>query len=500
MTRIICISLAVLALGGSELKVVAQNEPPARQRAARLGRGDGRGFERGLDAMYERIIRDLEMDEAQQAQLAEIRAGQRARWQAFMEQQWALRQAESEGDEAGAAQLREEMRAQREESMRRGGPVMEAIASINSILTESQQERFSALRSEMREEQTAHMKSRFDARYERLAESLQLDEEQRMVMEEVKAAQVERMEMMRERWIAVRDAYASGDEALADQLRQEMREAMREDGGPPDFMGEVMTALDPTLSDGQRALAADLIAEREARFGDSAMQGRAVMAGEPQTMESEPRELFASSEDAEPVDVAEAIGLDEQQTRAYAALARAHQEADAALMQQIVSLYGQLKTARGNDDTAMIATLEEEIAALEARRAQQNEAFTSEVEALLTADQKVAFAEYQSDLRASNELNEVSADLRTVLRAAMRLKLEREQKTQIREMAQSARKAYRTARETDRRNRDRERTAEKALADQYRDRIIAVLNDEQSEAYLKSLERMSARDRAGRRR
>src|SRR5690606_11327497 len=108
----------------------------------------------------------------------------------------------------GEAQLREEMRAQREESMRRGGPVMEAIASINSILTESQQERFSALRSEMREEQTAHMKSRFDARYERLAESLQLDEEQRMVMEEVKAAQVERMEMMRERWIAVRDAYA----------------------------------------------------------------------------------------------------------------------------------------------------------------------------------------------------------------------------------------------------------------------------------------------------
>ena len=80
---------ALAALLALPLSLNAQDEPDSRRgdrsgefrRGERRGASEGRrgGFRRGMDAMYERIAKELQLDEAQQAEFDEIRAAQRER-------------------------------------------------------------------------------------------------------------------------------------------------------------------------------------------------------------------------------------------------------------------------------------------------------------------------------------------------------------------------------------------------------------------------------------
>lgn len=488
------LSLILAAVLAMPAALLAQNDDGGRNSEVRPRDGEGRrggrrGFQRGIDAMYERITKDLALDEAQQAELEEIRAGQRERWEAFRQKRDAIRKAEADGDETTAQQLRDEMSAARDEGMRRGGPFAEVIESINGILTPEQQQQFVALQTQMRTEREAQMRDRFNERYDRMAEELQLDEDQRAVLEDVKASQVERMEAMRDRWQQVREAYDSGNEELGDQLRDAMREEMRGSGGPRGFMDEAMTELDPVLTEDQRALAADMRERREERWQNRGQRRRAQLEGEP-----------AADGDAETQDdLTTALNLDANQKAAYAELMNANKQQTAELDAEIASVNGQIKLAQEAGNASQVEKLSQQLNGLTALREAQNEQFHDQVDSLLNAEQKIAYAEIRADAQVADDLKEISADLRTVLRAAMRLKLDRAQKTQIRDMAKEARTLYRTARETDRKNRDRDRSAEKALADQMKNRIVVLLNEEQLDKYIESLERMAPKRKSGRR-
>ncbi len=500
----------------------AQDEPRERpaqdERRGGLGQGEGRrgdgqrrqgrrGRGPDMEQFYDRVTQELALDEQQQAQIEEIRAAQRERMEAFRERRSAIRQAEQDGDEQLAQQLRDEMRSEFEQNVgRRRGFMEETVQSIDAILTEDQRAQFTTMRENMRTERETQMRERFEQRYDRLAEELQLDDDQRQVLEDVKAGQMERMEAFRDRWQAVREAYDDGDDALGDELREELVSEMREGGGPRQFVNEVYEELDPVLTDEQREIAAELRAEREDRRRNRGDRRReaAAEAGQPDAANPKPTspeaQIMEQLNGDRPAmtagreeDLASTLDMTDEQQAGYAALQAARQLESKQLADTITQVEAKLAAANAEGDEAKIEALSRQLADLETLAETQENAFHQSVNNLLSDDQKAVYADYQADLQVANELKDIPADLRTVLRAAMRLKLDRTQKGQVRDMMKEARKDLRAARATDKKNRDRERTAEKALAGRYKTRIRNLLTTEQSLKYTEHLDKMTPR-------
>lgn len=443
-------------------------------------RGPGRGFD--MDGFYNRITEELGLDEDQVAQLNEIRAAQNERMEQFRQRRQAIRQAEEAGDTDEAERLREEMRGEFERNVGRRGFMQESIESIESILNEDQKAQFSEMRENMRSEREERMREGFERRYEQIAEDLDLDDEQRAVLQDIKVAQIEQMEQFRARWEAVREAYESGDEARGDELREALVAEMRESGGPRQFMNQVWDELDPVLTDEQRTLAQDLRERRGRRGRDRRENG-----------DEESNSVSRDGADQGGDDLTQTLNMSDEQKADYAALVEAHKQLSKATANEMRSIRQRIEAAEAEGDTEGAAKLKEHLAQLDSQAKAQKEAFNEELAGMLTPAQQETLAEYRADQQVAEELNDIPADLRTVLRAAMRLKLERSQKQQIRDLTKEAKKDLRTARATDRKNRDRERTAEKALADQYKARIRSILTTEQSQKYTENLETMTPR-------
>ena len=454
-----------------------------------------------MDGFYDRVSEDLALDEDQKAQLDEIRAAQRQRMEAFRERRRAIRQAEEDGDQVLADQLREEMRSEFEQNVgRRRGFMEETIQSIDGILTEEQRSQFETLRQTMRQERETQMRERFESRYERIAEDLGLDDDQRQVLEEVKTAQIERMEEFRGRWEAVRQAYDEGNETLGDELREELVGEMRNSGGPRQFMNEVWEELDPVLTDDQRAIAQELREERGRRRGNrERRQAVADAANEPDAAPTDDaasmqgREVAAERSTGEADELQSTLELTDEQMAGFSALQKAHKQQSAAITAKMTELQAQIAAAEAEGDAETVERLTGELSEQQAKFAAQEESFYSQLDGMLNDDQKATLADYRAELQVDEDLKDIPADLRTVLRAAMRLKLDRTQKQQVREMTKQAKKELRKARELDKKNRDRGRTAEKALANQFKTRIRNLLTTEQSVKYTENLEKMTPR-------
>ncbi|MCA9256191.1 MAG: Spy/CpxP family protein refolding chaperone, partial [Phycisphaerales bacterium] len=352
----------------------------AERGGGRRGGGPGgRGFRgRGPDmnAFYERVTKELGLDEDQQAQLEEIRAAQRERMESFRQRWEAVREAEQSGDQARADQLREEMRSDFEQNMgRRRGFMEETVDSIDGILTDEQRTQFTTLRETMRNEREQEMQQRFEQRYDRIAEDLGLDDEQREVLNDIKATQMEQMREFRNRWDAVRQAYDDGDEALGDQLREEMVTEMRESGGPRQFMNRVWDELDPVLTDDQRALAQDLREERGRRRGNRDRrppseegENQAVVEGGMQPENgAEPTDGGNARTQKRAADggddLQESLELNEEQATNYAAIQKAHKAQTAEITTKITQLETQIATAEREGDDDAVERLTAELAA-----------------------------------------------------------------------------------------------------------------------------------------
>ncbi|MCB9854985.1 MAG: Spy/CpxP family protein refolding chaperone [Phycisphaerales bacterium] len=521
--RTIFTALFVAAMIAPVDRLAAQNPPrdPQSQdeggrrfnQDGQRGRGNGpRGFGRrgrgpDMDGFYDRVAQELALDEDQKAQLEEIRAAQRERMESFRQRREAIRQAEDDGDQARADQLREEMRSEFEQNVgRRRGFMEETIQSIDGILTEDQRTQFATLQQTMRTEREQQMRQRFESRYERIAEDLGLDDDQRQVLEDIKAAQIEQMEEFRGRWEAVREAYDNGNDALGDQLREELVGEMREGGGPRQFMNQVWDELDPVLTDDQRVLAQQMRDERGPGRGrggrnrpdanaetdsDTATEVVEQETGESRVMQDGGVVKEAPTEPGD--DLQSSLELTNEQLAGFSALQAQHKQKSAALTTKMTALQEQIAAAEKEGDTEAIERLNGELAAQQALFAAEEDNFYSQLDGMLNDDQKASLAEYRADQQVDEDLKDIPADLRTVLRAAMRLKLDRSQKEQVREMTKQAKTELRKARELDKKNRDRNRTAEMALANRFKTRIRNILTTEQSLKYTENLDRMTPR-------
>lgn len=478
----------------------AQNQTEQRDQPRQGGRGmfgGGRGFRGGppgfdINELYDRVAKDLQFDESQMAQLEEIKTEQRQRMENFRQRMDAIREAEESGDDTKAQQLRDEFRQEREQDSRGPGR-FDPLSAIEPILTDAQREQLPTVRETIRTEREEQMRKRFEDRYTQIAEDLQLDDSQRATLDQIKANQLQQMEDFRNRWREVRQAYDSGNSALGDQLREQMMTEMRENGGPQAFMNRVFDDLDPVLTDEQRERAAEM-REEGPGFGGGRQGGRGRAGEGSRQRDAE------EAENLSPEALPKSLGLTPDQQASFASMLSSHKQQTAGLQSQIDRVREQIAVASRGGDTSNLEQLNAQLVGLEGQLAQADEAFYDQVGSILTPDQQAQLADLRAENQSARDLNGAPADLRAVIRAASRLKLDAVQKQQLRQIISGVKDDIRQARETDRRGRDRERTAEKALGASYKARIKSLLTAEQSEKYDTMIERLTPKTRRSSRR
>ncbi len=267
MRRLLIISLALAlpAMAQDDEQRDRGDRGDRQERVQRRDRGDrqergrgreGRGFggERrgGVDRMAQRLVESLDLDDQQREQFEEILAGQRERNEE-MGQIWReIREANQDGDEQRAAELREELRAQG--GQRRGNPMTGILDELKPILRDDQMEAFEQLRERM-----GNMGGQGRGRnrgVENLIERLDLTEEQQREWDGIKSEQRDqgrnRWEEIRPLMEEMREARESGDDERLAEIRAkfaEMRGGNR--GGGNDARLE---ALEKILDDDQKRM------------------------------------------------------------------------------------------------------------------------------------------------------------------------------------------------------------------------------------------------------
>lgn len=201
------------------------------------GGGPGRGWGPGawLGQMVERLDQELVFDEEQRAQVGLIVAAQEERMQTMRAQWQEVRDGMEAGDEARAAELREQLRAQG------GGPgrgMEEMFGQIEAVLREDQLVTFRQMQTRMQE-----MRERGREMWQtvrELPDAVGMTDEQRVAYDA----------LLRERWQAMRE-----------QMRQRWEQGA--DAGPwepPDWAAledEFYGQVAGMLNEGQQQLLSD---------------------------------------------------------------------------------------------------------------------------------------------------------------------------------------------------------------------------------------------------
>lgn len=236
MRRAIVVSFLI---GLSSVMAWAQEEGERRQERGERRAGEGqmerarrgdrrmgerRGRDRGgrADRMFARIADELELDEAQRAQLDEIAAEHRERMRETEEREQEIREAMRDTDDEHAAELRAELREIR-------GPetgMTEVLEKLEPILRDDQISRLWEMQD--RNDRRRDDRERYRRITQELPDELGLSEEQRDEFDALLRAQ---REQMRERWSEVRplmeemrQAREAGNQARVDELRQQLED------------------------------------------------------------------------------------------------------------------------------------------------------------------------------------------------------------------------------------------------------------------------------------
>jgi Spy/CpxP family protein refolding chaperone len=260
----IALSLAMPAIAQD-----AQDDSAGPQRRPE-GRGGGPG--RWANRMYDRLARDLNLDEQQRAQFDEIAAKQREQMRANFERMRAEREAgqQSGDDEAGQA-------PDQGGNGGRGGRRQFRMMPENQM-----NEFFDQIEPILHEDQIAKLDEARD-RAERRAENMRLPQELREqlnldpdqqarydeLLQGIREERRGRMEGMRPLVEELRAAEESGDEqriAAAQSKMDEMR------GDNDDFRAQFLAQVEPLLRDDQKQI---LDSYRDEPAGAAAAQGGA---------------------------------------------------------------------------------------------------------------------------------------------------------------------------------------------------------------------------------
>ncbi len=311
--------------------------------------------------------------------------------------------------------------------------------------------------------------------FQRMPDQLELDDEQRAQFEEIVAEYRERMgearqrgEGMREVFREMRAAREAGDDERVEELRAQLRERR---GGMGGFMEEFFGEVEGILREDQL--------ERLSQLRSRVMQG---MRRGRNPMESL-RELRSRLE------------LDEQQEEQYDELLEDLREQGGQRRQRMEELRPLMRELREAMEAGYSARAEDLVAQVWQQRPGRGEMledFFVELEKFLRDDQKETLARFREEMNERGERRDRGrVDVRAILSAARRLKLDQDQKKELNEIGQVALRAERELQ-----RRDREGRA--MIAAKVKREIIAVLDAEQAKQFEDYLSRRGRPERPGR--
>lgn len=299
--------------------------------------------------------------------------------------------------------------------------------------------------------------------YDRIASELELDEEQRARFDEITAGQRERMRGMGERWREMREAQEAGDEERVAQLRAQMGEGRGMDTG----LVEALDELEPILRDDQVAKLWEI-------------QDRL------QSRDAERSRFMAIRE------LPDELELDEQQRQEYEEILRSGRERMRGRFEEMRPLVEEMREAAEAGDEERVAELRRQMEEARPDSGSMFDGFYEELEKILNEEQIKRLAEFRQRVEGGGpDEKRGPADVRDILRAAKRLRLDGEQKEGIRDIEREAIGAFRKIG-----RRDKEGQA--GLAADVKADIIELLDAEQVEQFeeqLKRLGRGSRRER-----
>ncbi len=196
----------------------------------------------------------------------------------------------------------------------------------------------------------------------------------------------------------------------------------------------------------------------------------------------------------------EQLNLDDGQRLQFDEFSSAQHEKMRQGFEQQRSLRREMREAREAGDDARVEELRGQIDAMPRPDwgAGRNELLTY-VESILREDQKPLLSSFREQLEfEGGDDKDLPKDVRSVLRAAARVRLDRSQRDDLKKISREVKKSLKEARWADRRNRGGDREAEKALAAKIKGDIVKMMNEEQVAKFEKELKRTERRGRGDR--
>ncbi len=431
---------------------------------AEEGRGPRRG--RGPGRMLDNLPETLELDEAQLAQFDEITAEFRERRRVVRDLGRELRRAQRDGDDARAAELQQQLT---EAAFDPRELLKQTLDRVEPILNDDQISRFSEFRQEMEQRWERRQErggpggrgfpggpwGRGPGRMlDRFVEPLELDEQQRAELEEIMAEHRERMQDVRPLMREMREARRNGDTKKTEELRAQMFELGVD---PWESLQQALDEVEPILTD-----------EQFDRFSNMRMdfQDR-----------RERRETFRRFRDELP----DAVNMSEQQRQEFDELVRSGRGGWRQFADRMRDIQREMSEAREAGDEARIEELQAELDAMRPDPEGTQAELAKAVRGMLTEDQLPLFDAYYESM--GTDQAGLPDDVRSLVRAAARSRLDRAQRKEWRVIMRDAVKSLRGI---DHKDED----ARTKLAAETRKKIEAMLKPDQTERFEKELDRL----------
>lgn len=295
-----------------------------------------------------------------------------------------------------------------------------------------------------------------------MMDDLELDDAQRAKVEEIMGAQRQRMEAWGEKRMQLREAMDAGDEATAERLRKEMEAA---GGDMRNMMRQAADEIEPILNDDQFARFTEMRERMEQRQGQMERARRIA------------REL------------PDALNLDDTQREQFEQMLEQRRSEMRERFGGMQPMWEQMREAREAGDKEKVAELRAQMEQMQPDMNALETGFFQQVEGLLRDDQKQALTQFRAQLGGGGDsLADDSAapeDLRQLMRALKRVRLNRSQKDEVRKIE---REAQQSLRELDRKD-DEGRAAVAAAAHQKINALLEPAQVQQLEDQLARLNR-----------
>lgn len=299
--------------------------------------------------------------------------------------------------------------------------------------------------------------------FNRIAEDLQLDEQQRAQYEEIMGPMREQMKTMGERWRQVRDLEDSGEADKAAEMRRALMTEMQ--GNQGQMMQSAMDQLETILRPEQVEKFDDM-RDRFERDRDS-------------------RENFRKIQE-----LPDKLGLTPEQKEKWDAMAQTGREEFGQKWQAMGPMFEAMRAAREAGDTEKAAELQKQI---DAQRPDMNAAmsdFLGKVGEILTPEQQATLSAFRDENNlmpqpAAGEAHVGLVDPRDLIKFAKRLRLNDSQKEQFRQIEEDTMAAYRDAR--------RDAAAKAELSAHVKAQIDGILEGSQKQRFDSLIERAQRR-------